>query len=74
MGTFVIFGTFCFGQTIGGALIRVVPLLGIIRYVCGLNPHYVFCCLPRLPLLTMCIIVYNSVYYSESREIILYVY
>ncbi len=32
METFVIFDTHCFGQTIGGALIRVVPLLGIIRY------------------------------------------
>ncbi len=32
METFVIFGTLCFGQTMGGALIRVVPLLGIIRY------------------------------------------
>ena len=33
MKTFVIFDTPCFGQTMGGALIRVVPLLGIIRYV-----------------------------------------
>ena len=32
IGTFVIFGPLCFGQTMGGgALIRVVPLLGIIR-------------------------------------------
>ncbi len=32
METFVIFGTRCFAQTMGGAFIRVVPLLGIIRY------------------------------------------
>ncbi len=33
--TFVIFGTFCFCQTMGGALIRVVPLLRLCKGVLG---------------------------------------